>query len=148
MMKQHYICLHIYNNHIIILNYHYIWCYIVFIICYSQIYLKMQYYGFVTHISDKWLLLHQYLSKNIIFMCSSVYEYDSGLEIINIVSLHHVIKYLLAITHKHISKYNIMVLWRLLVINGYYFTNTFPKTIFSCAVLFMSGMQDWKSYLL
>ena len=70
----------------------------------------MQYYGFVTHISDKWLLLHQYLSKNIIFMCSSVYDYYSGLKIIFIVSLHHVTEYLLAVTHKYILKCNIIVL--------------------------------------
>ena len=49
-------------------------------------------------ISDKRLLLYQYLSKNNILMCISVYECYYRLEIIFIVSFHHVTEYLLAVT--------------------------------------------------
>ena len=59
---------------------------------------------FVTHMNDKWLLLHQYLPKNIIFLCSSVYECYSGLEIIFIISPNHVAQFSLAVTHEYTLK--------------------------------------------
>ena len=64
---------------------------------------------FVTHISDKWLLLHQYLPKNNSFRCSFDIEYFYGLDIIFRASPRHVTWSLLAVTHKNILNYNIMV---------------------------------------
>ena len=69
------------------------------------------------------------MMKNIL-MQSSVHELDYILEIIFIVSLKRVIYLLLAVIKTNISKCNVMVLLHVLVINGFYFTNTLPKTIF------------------
>ena len=77
-----------------------------------------------------------------LFMCSSAYECYYGLEITFIVNLHHVTLYLFAVTHKYILNCNIMDLRHLLVINGYYLTDTFPKTIYSCSGPFMSVIMD------
>ena len=63
-------------------------------------------------------------------MCSSVHELDYRLEIIFKVSLQRVIYLLLAVIKTNISKCNVMVLLHVLVINGFYFTNTLLKTIF------------------
>ena len=63
-------------------------------------------------------------------MCSSVHELDYRLKIIFIVSLQRVIYLLLAVIKTNISKCNVMVLLHILVMNGFYFTNTLLKTIF------------------
>ena len=67
--------------------------------------------------------------KNIL-MCSSVHELDYRLEIIFIVSLQRVIYLLLAVIKTNISKCNVMVLLHVLVINGFYFTNTLLNNIY------------------
>ena len=52
--------------------------------------LKYKSNSFVTHISDRWVLLHQYADEINILMCSSIQMCYDGLEIIFIVILHYI----------------------------------------------------------
>ena len=63
----------------------------------------VQNYGNVEYICDNWLLLHQYLAKNDILMCSSISEWYCRNEIIFVISPYHIIECVLAVTHKNVQ---------------------------------------------